>query len=290
MDKNEQLEQLLPWHLAGSLEPDEQQEVVAWLKQSAEGREKLESLRQLAGAVRHVDPQALEPHPATGRLVNYAMGKIWKSTEREEIELHIEACPTCATEAGMARKAAAGELFAEAAPAPRTGLSGILQGWQRLFLHPAFAGLVLLALLVYPAWRGVQSMLGPGSEMSVTFDLSGGTFALAESSRGAPAEQLTGVKPAAGADHVILEVWFPVSGDEGRTYRMTLLDGGRVPVSGIPSELHPDTYGRIEAAVPLAGLKPGVYTLAVAELAPGSDQPPFIVEYPFRFLPSAGTE
>ena len=37
---------MLPWYLAGSLEPEEQQEVVAWLKQSAEGREKLESLRQ----------------------------------------------------------------------------------------------------------------------------------------------------------------------------------------------------------------------------------------------------
>jgi hypothetical protein len=291
MIPDRQFEQLLPWYLAGSLERDEQDRVAAWLERSAEGRERLNAMRPLAEGLRRGGPGALGPHPATGQLADFALGRIWKSAEREAIAAHVEACPTCEMESRMARRAAAGDLLPAASGTRRFRLADLFGGLPRLMLRPAFAVIVLALVLAYPAWLGLEAVFAPGVETPVTFNVSGGTFALVEAQRGAPAEQLAEVRPAAGADHVVLEAWFPVSGEADLEYVTALLDGEGTPLDGRSGRVRPDPHGRIEAKLALAGLEPGDYTLAVTEPATGADgQPPYVVHYPFRFLPSAGAE
>ncbi len=67
-DNDQRLLELLPWYLNGTLEAAERGQVDALLLRSAEAREALQSLRELAAAVRQDELAANLRQPAPGEL------------------------------------------------------------------------------------------------------------------------------------------------------------------------------------------------------------------------------
>ncbi|MBB1518766.1 anti-sigma factor family protein [Aquipseudomonas guryensis] len=81
-ETDDDLRALLPWYLNGTLTADERVRVEALLQRSAEAREKLAGLRQLAPAVKHAEQQHNNAHSAPAEL---GWARLQRSLQQEPV-------------------------------------------------------------------------------------------------------------------------------------------------------------------------------------------------------------
>jgi anti-sigma factor RsiW len=145
----DQVAELLPWYLNGTLDERDQREVRLHLEGCEPCRQALEETR-LAGRIygQHVPAEA---------LVALAWGETPEGIDPDLLERHLESCPECAAELEMVRTSRRLEeddrvaLFPSRTTVPRTPAA--LPRWRAAALAAGLAGLVVVGGWVWTAGR-----------------------------------------------------------------------------------------------------------------------------------------
>lgn len=144
----DQVAELLPWYLNGTLDEGVQGEVRVHLEGCTKCRQALEETR-LAWRI-------FDQHIPSEALVALAWGETPGGLDPGVLERHLETCPECAAELEMVRTSRRLEeddriaLFPTSARPPGTGAS---QGWRTAAMAAGLAGIVAASGWVWTAGR-----------------------------------------------------------------------------------------------------------------------------------------
>ncbi|HEX6865330.1 MAG TPA: zf-HC2 domain-containing protein [Thermoanaerobaculia bacterium] len=145
----DQVAELLPWYLNGTLDEGEQGEVRVHLEGCTQCRQALEDTR-LAWRI-------YDQHIPSEALVALAWGETPEGLDPDVLERHLETCPECAAELEMARTSRRLEederiaLFPTSARPARTERSA--PGWRTAAMAAGLAGIVAASGWVWTAGR-----------------------------------------------------------------------------------------------------------------------------------------
>lgn len=138
-----EIDQLLPWHLAGSLPAAEAAQVARHLESCARCRAALEATRS-AGEI-------FAAHLPAGLLVDYGLGLPVEALPRERIEAHLAHCAECRAELDLVRADSGVEATPAGSGAPASALLPFPRrtsaaGWRVLALAASVTAAVALSL------------------------------------------------------------------------------------------------------------------------------------------------
>jgi len=140
----EQLHQLLPWFLTGTLDRSEERAFRNHLAECAECRDEMAMLEKVRdGADRH-GAAYLSEHPPAERLVALVRDEL-EDADRRTVREHLALCPTCALESRWV----AGKAVAGREPAATIGRSAAAPSRGRWIPLAAAAAVLLLALSLF---------------------------------------------------------------------------------------------------------------------------------------------
>ena len=291
MTCQDEIAELLPWYVAGTLSAAERKKVEAHLKVCSICEKSLKEVRWISESMEKYKSILPEEHIDPENLVIYAESKEELAhSQVAEIERHLEACTDCKTELDTLLKVEAdlkesGSFFFTLREAlgrllskpivhlpPTTGRP-IGGGFGRVVLKPAFA-YILVLLLLYPAWLGLREIfLKPEAPNVRTFRLEEKlTF------RGpAHREEEIVVLPSDEVIHVVFSI--PVA-DLILQYDLDLFFEENLVLAQKDIKAV-DNQGNFSVFLAAKSLKDGQYKVKVTERHPGDPQ--HLQEYLFSF-------
>ena len=145
MPPGDRIHELLPWYMAGTLEPDEADEFRRHLTSCEACRTEMDLIAKLRDELDRHGEALLEDHPPAERLVALVRCEL-SDEDATRTRRHVALCAACATEASWI-----GGVAAASAPssAPRPGRAARIGMWGWV----AAAAAVLLLVLQLPAGR-----------------------------------------------------------------------------------------------------------------------------------------
>jgi hypothetical protein len=182
------LHQLLPWHVSGTLEPEEARAFEIHLGTCLPCSRDIGPLRQMQEAIERHGEAFFQPHPGPDRIVAEAFDRLPPS-EAGEIRAHLLLCSTCALESRLAREGRDGA--AAAAPTARHRLLR----WKVML--PWLAAAAVLVSIGLPLWRQRAPGGGPTGIVQAYY---------VEPAQRAPGPAVLRLPPSAEAFQIVLPV------------------------------------------------------------------------------------
>ncbi len=253
----------------GDLAPERRAAVEAHLRDCADCRELAQAAELLAETMLARGPVASGDHPQSETLVELASNpERLAAAETRRIEQHLTTCRHCAEDVASARAvlAPSGQLAAFRRPA-------LARAWRSANGRAALAAGIVLAVLAYPAYLGLQRRpVPPKQPPGETLDGSGAVdyLVLGDTTRGDPQVPAT-VRVAPGQTLVPLALQPDLDPeDHPGAHRVEILsaDGATAWSTELaPSELRQrlDRGGIVLLQVPVRALVPGRYRLRLVD-------------------------
>jgi len=265
------VKELFFWYIAGTLSEKEKVFVEDHLKGCASCQEALKETEYLAHAVsaesiRKKSDAPPSDHINARKLMIYAEDvKKLDPEDRKAIESHLSKCDPCREQIMILKEMDA--LSGEGASAGRQsgfGPTDILKNWisamktafPRFFLRPAFAYLIVLALL-YPAWLGLRSDKRPPMIRQILY--------LEEIRRNEIQEKKNQFPVHPDTDDLILAFSIPITTDKTVQYDLELYDESDQRIWKKKDIQSQDQFGSFEIHIKKNRLSDQEYTLIAKE-------------------------
>ena len=147
------LKHLLPYYVAGTLEPDERRRVDEALSVSDELRSDLQFWQDSQAAISVFAQHAAAGHVTAREIVDFAVGII-PNDRRERVERHLQSCSQCYEEFHLVR---ASLLTGGSTPPVRTGrLLSFVRSFRLVYALPVLVIATVTLLVLTRSDRGLQ--------------------------------------------------------------------------------------------------------------------------------------
>jgi hypothetical protein len=255
------LHDLLPWYVAGSLDPEETAAFETHIRHCRPCDRDVAQMRRMRDIIERHGAAFFEPHPGVESIVAEAFDDL-PSAGAGSVRAHLEFCPTCALESRLARASCPGTGAPVPAAPPRSVRWNLLLPWLA-------AAAVLLAIGV-PVWLQRDQAAWPTGLVEVHYIEAvqrGFSPTVVRIPRSAPAFQIVLPVPLTPDD---LPIAVSIRDREGRT----------VFARREAKEIYRDSF--LFIACDRRDFPDGDYSVSVQPAATGAGGQPSSIEYRFR--------
>jgi hypothetical protein len=144
----EEIRNLLPFYVAGTLQPEEKRRIDEALKSSGELRKDLQFWLHAQHAISAQAAYTAAGHVSASAIVDYAEG-ILAPGERRLVEHHLQSCHECSEEYRLVKSSVASEIAATPSLIPQ--LAAIIKSIRLVYAIPAVAAIIVAVVLYFSA-------------------------------------------------------------------------------------------------------------------------------------------